>query len=66
MSRAPIYPDQPDARAIQRPDWQRDTDDAAPAQVVALAARRTFLEDARCGQLTDAADPAVMDQAWRR
>ncbi|WP_256829753.1 hypothetical protein [Ornithinimicrobium faecis] len=32
----------------------------------ALKARREFLADARRGDLKDAADPTVMDAAWRR
>lgn len=45
---------------------KKDTVNAALAQVVALNARRQFLDDARRGDLTDAADESVTDQAWRR
>jgi Arc/MetJ family transcription regulator len=42
-----------------------DTVQAALAQVVALSARREFLEDARNDALADAADAVVTGQAWR-
>ena len=45
---------------------KKDTVNAALAQVVALNARRQFLDDARRGDLADAADESVTDQAWRR
>ena len=45
---------------------KKDTVNAALAQVVALNARRQFLEDARRGELADAVDGVVTDQAWRR
>jgi len=45
---------------------KKDTVNAALAQVVALNARRRFLDDARRGDLADAADESVADQAWRR
>ncbi|MDP9091815.1 MAG: type II toxin-antitoxin system VapB family antitoxin [Actinomycetota bacterium] len=45
---------------------KKDTVNAALAQVVALNARRQFLDDARRGDLTDAAEEQLMDQAWRR
>lgn len=45
---------------------KKDTVNAALAQVVALSARRQFLDDARRGDLTDAVDGTVTDQAWRR
>ena len=54
------------AQAVLGTRTKKDTVNAALAQVVALNARRQFLADARDGQLADAADPAVMDQAWRR
>lgn len=54
------------ARALLGTGTKKDTVNAALAQVVALAARRQFLDDARTGALSDAADDTVMDQAWRR
>ena len=54
------------ARVILGTTTKRATVNAALQQVVALQARREFLADARRGDLKDAADPAVMDAAWRR
>lgn len=54
------------ARALLGTRTKKDTVNAALAQVIALAARRQFLNDARTGVLFDAADDTVMDQAWRR
>jgi Arc/MetJ family transcription regulator len=54
------------ARAVLGTATKKDTVNAALAQVVALNARRQFLEDARRGELADAADEVVTDQAWRR
>lgn len=54
------------ARALLGTGTKKDTVNAALAQVVALDARRRFLDDARGGALADAADGAVMDEAWRR
>ncbi len=54
------------ARVLLGTGTKKDTVNAALAQVVALDARRQFLDDARGGALTDAADGAVMDEAWRR
>ncbi|MDQ6851601.1 MAG: type II toxin-antitoxin system VapB family antitoxin [Actinomycetota bacterium] len=54
------------ARVLLGTGTKKDTINAALAQVVALDARRQFLDDARGGVLADAADGAVMDQAWRR
>lgn len=45
---------------------KKDTVNAALAQVVALNARRQFLDDARSGALADADDETVTQQAWRR
>jgi Arc/MetJ family transcription regulator len=42
------------------------TVNAALAKVVALGARRQFLEDAWRGELADAADDGTMDRAWRQ
>lgn len=54
------------ARVLLRTGTKKDTVNAALAQVVALDARRQFLDDARAGALSDAADDTVMDPAWRR
>lgn len=54
------------ARVLLGTATKKDTINAALAQVVALDARRQFLDDARGGALIDAADGAVMDLAWRR
>jgi len=54
------------ARAVLGTGTKKDTVNAALAQVVALNARRRFLDDARRGDLADAADESVADQAWRR
>jgi Arc/MetJ family transcription regulator len=54
------------ARVLLGTTTKKDTVNAALAQVVALAARRQLVEDARAGQLDDALDPTVMDRAWRR
>ena len=53
------------ARAVLGTGTKKDTVNAALAQVVALSARREFLDDARHGALADAADAVVMGQAWR-
>jgi Arc/MetJ family transcription regulator len=45
---------------------KKDTVNAALAQVVALNARRQFLDDARRGLLADAVKTDVVEQAWRR
>jgi hypothetical protein len=45
---------------------KKDTVNAPLAQVVALAARRQFLADARRGELADATDRSVIDRAWRQ
>lgn len=54
------------ARVLLGTATKKDTVNAALAQVVALDARRQFLEDARAGALSDAGDGSVMDRAWRR
>lgn len=54
------------AQALLRTTTKKDTVNAALAQVVALNARREFLEDARNGALANLADELVMGQAWRR
>jgi Arc/MetJ family transcription regulator len=54
------------ARAVLGTRTKKDTVNAALAQVVALAARRQFLDDARAGALAAAVDETVMDRAWRR
>lgn len=54
------------ARALLGTSTKKDTVNSALAQVVALDARRQFLADARAGAIADAADDAVLDQAWRR
>jgi Arc/MetJ family transcription regulator len=54
------------ARAILGTGTKKDTVNEALAQVVALHARRQFLDDARRGDLADATDPDVEDLAWRR
>lgn len=54
------------ARELLGTRTKKDTVNAALSQVVALDARRQFLDDARAGALTDAANDSVMDQAWRR
>lgn len=54
------------AQAVLGTGTKKDTVNAALAQVVALNARREFLDAARAGALADAVDEAVMDQAWRR
>jgi Arc/MetJ family transcription regulator len=45
---------------------KKDTVNAALAQVVALNARRQFLDDARRGLLADAVKTDVVERAWRR
>ena len=52
------------AQAVLGTGTKKDTVNAA--QVVALDARRQFLDDARRGDLADAVDKSVEDQAWRR
>ncbi len=54
------------ARVLLGTRTKKDTVNAALAQVVALDARRQFLDDARAGALADATDDTVMDRAWRR
>lgn len=54
------------ARAILGTTTKKDTVNAALAQVVALAARRQFLDDARDGAFADALDESVMGRAWRK
>lgn len=54
------------ARVLLRTRTKKDTVNAALAQVVALDARRQFLDDARAGAISDATDDSVMDRAWRR
>ncbi len=54
------------AKVLLGTSTKKDTVNAALAQVVALDARRQFLDDARGGALVDAADGAVMDQACPR
>lgn len=54
------------AKAVLGTRTKKDTINAALAQVVALNARRQFLDDARRGDLADAIDEAVTDEAWRR
>lgn len=54
------------ARALLGTATKKDTVNAALAQVIALDARRQFLDDARAGALVAAADDSVMDRAWRR
>ena len=44
------------ARAVLGTGTKKDTVNAGLAQVVALSARREFLDDARHGALADAAD----------
>ena len=54
------------ARAVLGTGTKKDRVNAALAQVVALDARRQFLDDARRGDLADPAERTVPDQAWRR
>jgi len=54
------------ARDVLGTRTKKDTVNAALAQVIALAARRQFLADAKAGQLADALTPRVTDRAWRR
>jgi Arc/MetJ family transcription regulator len=54
------------AQAVLGTTTKRDTVNAALAQVVALNARREFLDDARRGELADALDQEVTNRAWRR
>lgn len=54
------------AQAVLGTGTKKDTVNAALAQVVALNARRQFLDDARRGDLAGAADQQLMDQAWRQ
>lgn len=54
------------ARALLGTSTKKDTVNAALAEVVALDARRQFLDDARRGDLADADDDTVQAQAWRR
>jgi Arc/MetJ family transcription regulator len=54
------------AQAVLGTGTKKDTVNAALAQVVALNARRQFLDDARRGDLADASDEQLMDQAWRQ
>jgi Arc/MetJ family transcription regulator len=45
---------------------KKDTVNAALAEVIALKARREFLDDSRAGALADADDESVTDRAWRQ
>lgn len=54
------------ARVLLGTRTKKDTVNAALAQVVALDARRQFLDDGRAGALADATDDMVMDRAWRQ
>ena len=54
------------AQALLGTGTKKDTVNAALAQVVALDARRQFLDDARTGGLADGHDESVLDRAWRR
>lgn len=54
------------AQAVLGTGTKKDTVNAALAQVVALNARRQFIDDARRGGLAGAVDEGVTDQAWRR
>lgn len=54
------------ARTVLGTRTKKDTVNAALAQVVALEARRRFLDDARGGDLVDAVEDSVEDRAWRR
>jgi len=54
------------AQAVLGRGTKKDTVNAALAQVVALDARRQFLDDSRRGDLADAVDKSVEDQAWQR
>ncbi len=54
------------AQAVLGTGTKKDTVNAALAQVVALSARRQFLDEARRGGLAAAADEQLMDQAWRQ
>jgi Arc/MetJ family transcription regulator len=54
------------AQEILATGSKKDTVNAALAQVVALKARRDFVEDGRSGALADAEEPTVLDEAWRR
>lgn len=54
------------ARALLGTGTKKDTVNAALAQVVALAARRQFLDVARAGALADGTNDTVMDRARKR
>jgi len=54
------------ARVLLGTGTKKDTVNAALAQVVALDARRQFLDDARAGALADATDDMVMNRSWRQ
>lgn len=54
------------AGAVLGTGTKKDTVNAALAQVLAVEARREFLDDARRGDLADAGQESVLDQAWRR
>lgn len=54
------------SRAVLGTGAKKDTVNAALAQVVALDPRRQFLNDARRGDLADAAEESVTDEARRR
>jgi hypothetical protein len=54
------------ARTILGTATKRDTVNAALAQVVALNARRQFIDDGRRGGLADAADEQLTGRAWRQ
>jgi len=54
------------AQAVLGTGTKKDTVNAAQVVALALDARRQFLDDARRGDLADAVDKSVEDQAWRR
>lgn len=54
------------ARRILGTSTKKDTVNSALEEVVALAARRAFLEDAYEGGLRDLTDPDLKARMWRR
>jgi Arc/MetJ family transcription regulator len=54
------------AREILGTTTKKDTINGALREVVALAARRQFLEDAKAGAFSELAEPGVRDGLWQR
>jgi Arc/MetJ family transcription regulator len=54
------------AQEILGTTTKKDTVNGALREVVALAARRQFLEDARAGAFSELAEPGAREALWRR